>query len=83
MPAIASIVHDAGSLVALVKPQFEAGREAVSRGRGVIPMGEARDRAIDGARESVVASGFSIRGEVDSTLPGPKGNIERFLWAKR
>jgi len=83
MPAIASIVRGGGSLVALVKPQFEAGREAVSRGRGVIRMGPERDLAIEGARESVRACGLSICCEVDSSVPGPKGNVERFLWAMR
>jgi 23S rRNA (cytidine1920-2'-O)/16S rRNA (cytidine1409-2'-O)-methyltransferase len=81
--AIAEILCADGSLVALVKPQFEAGREAVSRGRGVIRLGEERDRAIERARTAVVACGFVIRGEVDSAVPGPKGNIERFLWATR
>jgi 23S rRNA (cytidine1920-2'-O)/16S rRNA (cytidine1409-2'-O)-methyltransferase len=83
MPAIAAIVRERGSLVALVKPQFEAGREAVSRGRGVIRMGDERDRAIDSARESVVSHGFRVESEIDSSVPGPKGNVERFLWARR
>jgi len=83
MPAVAAIVRDGGALVALVKPQFEAGREAVNRGRGVIRMGEERDRAIDSARESVLESGFAIEREIDSSVPGPKGNVERFLWARR
>ncbi len=81
MAAIARIVHPNGTLVALVKPQFEAGKQAASRGRGVIRDPEVRARAIDSAKDAVTRAGFSIRAEVDSALAGPKGNVERFLYA--
>jgi 23S rRNA (cytidine1920-2'-O)/16S rRNA (cytidine1409-2'-O)-methyltransferase len=83
LPAIERILRDGGALVALVKPQFEAGKEAASRGRGVIRDTAVRDRAIAEVRRQVIATGFTIVGEVDSALPGPKGNIERFLYATR
>jgi len=83
MPAVARIVRPRGALVALVKPQFEAGRRAASRGRGVIRDPAVREDAIATARGAVVSSGFTIVGEVDSALPGPKGNVERFLYAER
>jgi 23S rRNA (cytidine1920-2'-O)/16S rRNA (cytidine1409-2'-O)-methyltransferase len=79
--AIARIIGPSGSLVALIKPQFEAGREAASRGRGVIRDAEVRARAIESGREAIARAGFSIRAEVDSALPGPKGNVERFIYA--
>jgi 23S rRNA (cytidine1920-2'-O)/16S rRNA (cytidine1409-2'-O)-methyltransferase len=79
--AIARIVRPGGTLVALVKPQFEAGREAASRGRGVIRDAEVRAHAIDRAREAISGAGFVIREEIDSALPGPKGNVERFVFA--
>jgi 23S rRNA (cytidine1920-2'-O)/16S rRNA (cytidine1409-2'-O)-methyltransferase len=83
MPAIARILRPGGALVALVKPQFEAGRRAVSRGHGVIRDPAVREDAIASARSAVVALGFTIASEVDSALPGPKGNVERFLYAER
>ena len=83
IPAIARILRVDGALVALVKPQFEAGKEAVSRGRGVIRDAAVRERAIDDARLSVIEAGFAIQAEIDSALPGPKGNVERFLYARR
>jgi 23S rRNA (cytidine1920-2'-O)/16S rRNA (cytidine1409-2'-O)-methyltransferase len=83
MPAVARIVRPGGALVALVKPQFEAGRKAVSRGRGVIRDPAVREDAIASARAAVVQGGFTIAAEVDSTLAGPKGNVERFLFAAR
>jgi 23S rRNA (cytidine1920-2'-O)/16S rRNA (cytidine1409-2'-O)-methyltransferase len=68
-------------LVALVKPQFEAGKEAATRGRGVIRDVAVRERAIADVRRAVTDAGFVIHAEVDSALPGPKGNVERFLYA--
>jgi 23S rRNA (cytidine1920-2'-O)/16S rRNA (cytidine1409-2'-O)-methyltransferase len=83
LPAILRVLRPGGALVALVKPQFEAGREAVARGRGVIRDREVREAAIASAREAVIASGFEVVGEVDSGVAGPKGNVERFIHARR
>jgi 23S rRNA (cytidine1920-2'-O)/16S rRNA (cytidine1409-2'-O)-methyltransferase len=83
MSAITRIVRDEGALVALVKPQFEAGKEAARRGRGVIRDPAVRDRAIAEARRAVIEADFDVVGEVDSALAGPKGNVERFLYAIR
>ncbi len=83
LPAIARVLAPGGELVALVKPQFEAGREAVSRGRGVIRDASIRDAAIEGARVAIASAGFEIVAEVDSALAGPKGNVERFIHARR
>jgi 23S rRNA (cytidine1920-2'-O)/16S rRNA (cytidine1409-2'-O)-methyltransferase len=79
---IASLLDPGKDLVALVKPQFEAGREAASRGRGVIRDPETRSEAIDAARQAIRAAGFDVVSEVDSAVSGPKGNVERFVWAR-
>jgi 23S rRNA (cytidine1920-2'-O)/16S rRNA (cytidine1409-2'-O)-methyltransferase len=81
--AIARVLPEGGELVALVKPQFEAGREAVSRGKGVIRDEEVRLEAVAEARAAVEAAGFLVLGEVDSAVHGPKGNVERFVHARR
>jgi 23S rRNA (cytidine1920-2'-O)/16S rRNA (cytidine1409-2'-O)-methyltransferase len=81
--AIARVLPPGGELVALVKPQFEAGREAVSRGRGVIRDEDVRLAAVAEARAAVEAAGFAVLGEVDSAVHGPKGNVERFVHARR
>jgi 23S rRNA (cytidine1920-2'-O)/16S rRNA (cytidine1409-2'-O)-methyltransferase len=83
LPAIARVLREGGALVALVKPQFEAGKEAASRGRGVIRDGAVRERAIESARFAVVEAGFLVRAEIDSAVHGPKGNVERFVYAVR
>jgi len=83
LPAISAFLRPGGELVALVKPQFEAGREAVSKGRGVIRDREVREAAIASARGAIEAAGFELVAEVDSEVVGPKGNVERFVHAKR
>jgi 23S rRNA (cytidine1920-2'-O)/16S rRNA (cytidine1409-2'-O)-methyltransferase len=81
--AIARCTRGGGMLVALVKPQFEAGREEVSRGKGVIRDAHVRARAIETAVGDVRDAGFEILGTCDSPIPGPKGNLEAFVWARR
>lgn len=83
LPAIARVVRPGGALVALVKPQFEAGRRAAARGRGVIRDPFIRDEAIAGARQAIQNAGFAVRAEVDSRVRGPKGNLEHFVYANR
>jgi 23S rRNA (cytidine1920-2'-O)/16S rRNA (cytidine1409-2'-O)-methyltransferase len=82
LPAIARVLRPDGALVALVKPQFEAGREAASRGHGVIRDEETRLEAIAQARRAVEDAGFTVLGEIDSAVHGPKGNVERFVHAR-
>lgn len=83
MPKVAELVKPGGELLALVKPQFEAGREAVSKGRGVIRDEATRSAAIASARGAIALAGFVVIGEVDSAVKGPKGNVERFVYARR
>jgi 23S rRNA (cytidine1920-2'-O)/16S rRNA (cytidine1409-2'-O)-methyltransferase len=82
-PALFRIARPGGQLVALVKPQFEAGRAAARRGRGVIRDEPTRLAAIASARAALAAAGFDVIAEIDSPLRGPKGNLERFVWARR
>jgi 23S rRNA (cytidine1920-2'-O)/16S rRNA (cytidine1409-2'-O)-methyltransferase len=83
MHAIALCTRPGGALVALVKPQFEVGREAAAKGRGVIRDPAVRGAAIERATAAVALSGFEVLGTADSTLPGPKGNVEAFVHARR
>ena len=82
LPAIAAVLRPGGRLVALVKPQFEAGREVVRRGRGVVRDEPERQAAIGGAVDAIARAGFAIEDQVDSALTGPKGNRERFVLAR-
>ena len=83
LTAIDAILKPGGRLLALVKPQFEAGREEAARGRGVIRDPEVRARTIRDAEQAIREQGFSILGGADSKLPGPKGNVEYFVLARK
>ena len=81
--AIARNTRSGGDLVALVKPQFEVGREEESKTRGVVRDPELRARAIDAAIADVREAGFDILGSADCVIEGPKGNLEAFVHARR
>ncbi len=83
LPAISRITKLGGALMALVKPQFEVGRDAARKAKGVIRDPVLRDEAIAKVRSEIGQSGFEILGERDSEVAGPKGNVERFVWARR
>ncbi len=66
-----------GRIVALVKPQFEAGRSEVRR--GVVRDAAVQRSVLDRIREHAMQIGLVVRGEVESPLTGPAGNREFFL----
>jgi 23S rRNA (cytidine1920-2'-O)/16S rRNA (cytidine1409-2'-O)-methyltransferase len=78
MPVLAGLTRPDGDLVLLVKPQFEAGREAVGRG-GVVRDPAARAAAVRGVAGAAAAEGLGVAGVCPSPLPGPAGNLELFL----
>lgn len=78
LPRLVEIAPTAELLV-LVKPQFEVGRERVGKG-GVVRDDADRAAAVLRVREAAEALGYTLRGEAESRLPGPKGNREVFLW---
>lgn len=80
--AIAATLRPGGHLVAMIKPQFEVGREVARRFKGVIRDPQLRQRAIDGVKAELEQAGFELLAEADSQLPGPKGNLECFVLAR-
>ncbi|HUB10208.1 MAG TPA: TlyA family RNA methyltransferase [Myxococcales bacterium] len=81
LPAIAAILKPGGRLVALVKPQFEAGRAQVGKG-GVVRDAAAREAAIAKVVEAARALGFDVEGTMDAPIKGPAGNLEALLVAR-
>ena len=83
MPALLGRVAGPGAdAVLLVKPQFEAGRAAVSRGRGVVTdPGEWR-RSLLGVGAAVAAAGAAMMGTMVSPITGAEGNVEFLLHAR-
>jgi len=69
-----------GNVIALIKPQFEAGRSEAARGKGVIRDPEMHRQLILDVLEFAKETGYAVRGLVRSPLMGPKGNTEFFAW---
>lgn len=68
------------SVIALIKPQFEAGKKDVSRGDGVIRDPEIHKQVLLDILGFAQKKGFQIRGLIKSPLLGPKGNAEFLVW---
>jgi 23S rRNA (cytidine1920-2'-O)/16S rRNA (cytidine1409-2'-O)-methyltransferase len=79
LPAVLACAAPRFDCLALVKPQFEAGREHVGKG-GVVRDPALRRRALVAAGEAALGLDASVLGYASSGLPGPKGNRESFVW---
>jgi 23S rRNA (cytidine1920-2'-O)/16S rRNA (cytidine1409-2'-O)-methyltransferase len=69
-----------GTIIALVKPQFEAGRQQVSRGKGVIRDALIHRQVLMDVLGEASGQGLIVRGLIRSPLIGPKGNVEFLSW---
>ncbi len=69
-----------GEVVALIKPQFEAGRAEVRRGKGVIRDGEVHRQVLSDVLAFAHHQGYAVGGVIRSPLLGPKGNVEFLTW---
>ncbi len=78
LPALLAVAAPDADFVLMVKPQFEVGRDDV--GQGVVTDPDLRIRAVSGVAHAALDLGMGIRAVVASPLPGPKGNVEYFLW---
>ena len=78
LPALAECLAPSGEVLAMVKPQFELGRERVRK--GVVRDAAARREAILSVAHAAGELGLPVRGFASSGLPGPKGNRETFVW---
>jgi 23S rRNA (cytidine1920-2'-O)/16S rRNA (cytidine1409-2'-O)-methyltransferase len=80
LPVAVRWLKPEGGIMALVKPQFEAGRRAVGKG-GVVRDPAVHRRVLEEVLASLGASGLAPLGLIRSPLLGPKGNVEFLLWA--
>ena len=81
LPVIRTWFSDGtGKVVALIKPQFEAGRADAARGEGVIRDPEIHRQVLVQVLEAAQAEGFGVQGLVRSPLLGPKGNVEFLVY---
>jgi 23S rRNA (cytidine1920-2'-O)/16S rRNA (cytidine1409-2'-O)-methyltransferase len=82
IPALARACRPGGRMILLVKPQFEAGRAEVSKGRGVITDPDIHVRVRGEVEECLVAAGTFVRGWTDSPITGADGNREFLVLAE-
>ena len=83
LPAPLRLAADHAELVALVKPQFEAGREHVGKGGVVRDVAVQREVCERAAAWVSAQSGWAVIGIVESPIRGPEGNREFLLYACR
>ena len=81
MPATLNLLKDNGEVVALIKPQFEAGREKVGK-KGVVREKSTHIEVIEKISDFAVEAGFEILGLDYSPIKGPEGNIEYLIHLK-
>lgn len=81
IPALIAVTKPEADFVIMVKPQFEVGREKLGAG-GVVRDPQLRRSAVLDVATSALELGLGTVGVVASSLPGPSGNVEYFLWLK-
>jgi len=82
LPAALGLAAAGADLIALVKPQFEVGREHVGKG-GLVTDAAARSRALEAVRAFVEGQGWRVGEVADSPILGGDGAREFLLWAVR
>lgn len=76
------LLKDQGEVGALIKPQFEAGREQVKK-HGVVKDSKVHEQVIHAVWEYALSIGFSVEGLSFSPIKGPEGNIEYLIYLKK
>jgi len=82
LPALSGLSAVDGDLLLMVKPQFEVGRERIGKG-GVVRDPGLRAAAVESVGAVAAGLGWGAAGVTASSLPGPAGNVEYFLWLRR
>jgi 23S rRNA (cytidine1920-2'-O)/16S rRNA (cytidine1409-2'-O)-methyltransferase len=81
IPVLVGLCQPGAPMVLLVKPQFEAGRQEVDRGRGIITDPMIHERVREEIEEALVHAGCEVRGWTDSPIAGADGNREFLVHA--
>ncbi len=79
LPTICPLLKPGGEILALIKPQFEAGRAQVKK--GVVRDAAVHEAVVEKIRHALEKLGCSVLGVSPSPIQGPKGNVEFFIFA--
>ncbi len=82
LPPTLNLLTPQGQVVALIKPQFEAGRADVGKG-GVVRDAKVHERVLQEILDLVAPLGLTVAGLIASPLLGPAGNVEFLVWLRR
>lgn len=82
LPAAYNLLTDDGEIVALIKPQFEAGRGQVGK-KGVVRDKNVHIEVVKTVLDFAVENGFSVEGLSFSPIKGPEGNIEYLAFLRK
>ncbi len=80
-PRVVTLLEPAGEVVALIKPQFEAGKGQVGKG-GVVREPQVHRAVIERVLDRAAAEGLSPAGLIRSPITGPAGNVEFLAWLR-
>jgi 23S rRNA (cytidine1920-2'-O)/16S rRNA (cytidine1409-2'-O)-methyltransferase len=80
LPAVIKWLGPAGEILALIKPQFEAGRKESARHKGVIRDPQVHQAILTDILTFAQGQGLGVRGLARSPVLGPKGNVEFLTW---
>jgi 23S rRNA (cytidine1920-2'-O)/16S rRNA (cytidine1409-2'-O)-methyltransferase len=83
LPVVKGWLSEEGELVALIKPQFEAGRKIMAKNDGVVRDPQVHRQVLEDVLAFAGQAGFGVGGLIRSPLQGPKGNIEFLAWLKK
>ena len=82
IPVVSKLLPDNSFIIALIKPQFEAGKDQVGKG-GVVRDEEVHNKIVNDIREFCINQGWKSEGEIPSPILGPKGNKEFLIYLTR
>lgn len=82
LPATVALLQPAADLVALIKPQFEAGKDQVGKG-GVVRDETVHRWVLEAVFQLAEQLGLAVQGMMPSPLLGPAGNVEFLIWCRR
>ena len=84
LPPAVALLERSGNIVALIKPQFEAGKEEADKGRGVIRDPNVHQQIIDSLQQFATEElPLNWKGLVESPVLGPAGNKEFLVWLEK
>jgi 23S rRNA (cytidine1920-2'-O)/16S rRNA (cytidine1409-2'-O)-methyltransferase len=82
VPAVVQFLRPDSEIIALIKPQFEVGKELVGKG-GIVRDDGARNAAVARVKEFFLGSGLTVKGVIPSPITGQDGNVEFLIYASR